>query len=876
MVKKFSAAVVLAVFLLALGYIVSTRPGPRNEVPARPAPSGKSPGIAPEGQGLLRPQPGSKTTRDDDDRPVRLAILGTIRDAETGEPVSGARLRVLDVNAVTDAEGAYELEGVEAGEQRLSLSAEGYVSVDHEIAVDDSTREVRTDFDIDRQLTILCVDKEDTPLKGVEVRVAMTVDELPSEKETYGPFTTNEDGVVRVEELAHDRKVDGDRWIYAAIEDRAAAILREYANPPGDWTEYPLQVTLRETLQIAGIVIVPEGFDPREVTVAAVRIGGNEHFIKRYNGPERGLWPSLFEVHPDLEGHFEIKGLPGGASVDLVAEAPGLTQCGFGSRSPVELREVVFRLFPEVEIEGTLRYADTGQTAAGVPLVASPREQEFFGDFPTQVDESGVFRFRGLAPAPYVITLADSFDRSEWTMAVYGPIRARSGETITDVELFLEKGGLVSGLVYNASTQEPVSGLEVIGESGPRLFTLIARARTDEDGVYELRVPTGRSRIRLRSAPHGYACAVEHAVEIKTRGEKIESLDFQLSPEEKDGSAKDTDAEMTNLRGTVVLPDASPVEGVLVSIYKMPEGRNMKTLYTDENGDYYFFVALGGLYKLRAYGKAYSTVWSEEFQAFSRDIHEVDNLVVQTGTSFVGGVVVDSLGNPLEGVLLLATSENKSIQTTKTDNQGNFRIENLLPEEVVQLSHDSLDREFRDFLVFPGTLDLRLVLHPLQKGFERTAHVKEAESMIGQVAPSWDVEEWIREPEAPASPSRGDGKETVLVYTWLPQERSKVTRLFDGLEKLEKACQRADAFLILVLAHQTHASAARAELEKRGLTLAVGIDRFVPRSEYVGSNNATMIAYGRGKWPLVFVIDSDGTIRAVQSGLDSASSLLRR
>ena len=37
-----------------------------------------------------------------------------------------------------------------------------------------------------------------------------------------------------------------------------------------------------------------------------------------------------------------------------------------------------------------------------------------------------------------------------------------------------------------------------------------------------------------------------------------------------------------------------------------------------------------------------------------------------------------------------------------------------------------------------------------------------------------------------------------------------------------------------------------------------------------------MIAYGRGAWPLSFVIDSDGIIRHVQSGFADLEAALER
>jgi hypothetical protein len=185
---------------------------------------------------------------------------------------------------------------------------------------------------------------------------------------------------------------------------------------------------------------------------------------------------------------------------------------------------------------------------------------------------------------PYVITLTDSFDRSEWTMPVYGPVRAKSGEAAVDVELFIERGGWVSGDVYDAATAEPVAGVSVLAESGPRFYTLVAKAITGEDGLYGFRLPTGLSKLRTRTVPDGYAPnRREEKIEIKTQGKKIDPIDFQLSrketPKETDGET--TDVPDTMVRGIVVLTDGTPAEGVLVSIHNKSEDRHVKTVYTD-------------------------------------------------------------------------------------------------------------------------------------------------------------------------------------------------------------------------------------------------------------------------------------------------------
>ncbi len=883
--KKISASVLLAALLISIGgFIGYLSPWKSEKTSTHRDKLAAPPRNHAEREKLNRDSPLKPTaTHGKESRRRHPTIVGTVRDAKTGDPVVGAWLRLRNVVAETNAEGVYQFDWIEKADDRLTISAEGYVTVDREITED--IQESPLNVDMDRQLTILCVNQEGIPEAGVDVYVA-TVDGIAlPQTTTYGPRTTDEKGVVQFEDVAHYRGERSLRWIYAAIGDEAAALRREHSSSIRNEADFPTRIALLRTMQVAGVVIVPEQFDAREVTVSVVRLGGNEHFIERYEGRGRELWPSLFEVRPDLDGQFSITGLPERACVDLVAEAAGLGRRGFASSNPTLLRTVELRLSPEVRIEGSLRYSDTGEAAPGVLLTASPREigVDFFGDFLAEVDEFGRFRFQGLAPIPYVITLADSFDRSDWTMQVFGPIRETSGGARSGIELFLEEGGTISGMVHDASTQEPIRGVEIRGTSGPFDQTVVARAKTNETGRYELRIPTGQSRIGTRSVPEGYQwSSAKRSAEISAQGEHIEGLDFQLSPNEESAPETVEDAvdARIEIQGAVVRADGSAVEGVLVIIRNIPgetwDGRD----FTDASGNYSFSVRPGRGYQVRVQGERISTVSSEEFDVFSGETLQLEDLIVRDANSFVSGLVVDLQGNPVEGILLIASSESKRPEMVKTDAEGRFRVAHLLSDEVIHLGVDNIDFEFRDFLVSPGTVDMRLVLHRIDREVDtdlvEKVPLKMAETMIGQVAPPWSVGEWIREPYDSSSPNQRGGKETVLVYNWLPRQHSKSSRFFDDLERFVRACRDADAVPVLILAHQAHSSVVRPELERRSLTLAVGIDRFLPRSNSLHSNNATMVDYGRGKWPIVFVIDSSGIVRDVQSGLDRIGSLLNR
>ena len=65
----------------------------------------------------------------------------------------------------------------------------------------------------------------------------------------------------------------------------------------------------------------------------------------------------------------------------------------------------------------------------------------------------------------------------------------------------------------------------------------------------------------------------------------------------------------------------------------------------------------------------------------------------------------------------------------------------------------------------------------------------------------------------------------------------------------------------MILGSTVDESTVRPVLDKYGLKLAVGIDRFDPQSH----SDATWTAYGLGHWdgPLTVMIDSNGIVRAI-------------
>ena len=79
----------------------------------------------------------------------------------------------------------------------------------------------------------------------------------------------------------------------------------------------------------------------------------------------------------------------------------------------------------------------------------------------------------------------------------------------------------------------------------------------------------------------------------------------------------------------------------------------------------------------------------------------------------------------------------------------------------------------------------------------------------------------------------------------------------------------------MMFGSQTTASIVRPLLEEHSLELSVGIDRFTPKSKYA-TPDATLVAYGRGTYPLGFVIDEQGVVQQVVEGLAQLEDALKK
>ena len=585
-----------------------------------------------------------------------------------------------------------------------------------------------------RTFDVVCEDADGNPVAGSEVYLVEVVS--GGHGKTVGPIKSDDDGLASFEGIPSD----AEPWLlrfYARLPGGDLAGFGQYHVPRGalveDEHEAAAVVVLAETAALEGVVVVPDATDLSGVTVSVQGLYFHhpestsplgETFETR-GGSREQLWPRLFSRTPDADGRFGFGELPAQARVRLVARGPGLARATSLVRPPWSGEEIVIDMVREGVIEGDLTYEDDalpvdglladGLPAVGVTIVASALHTG--RPFETVVDAEGRFRLDGLPENIYDLSLPADFDRSEWTMAATNSLRVLAGQTTDDIHLRLERCALVTGTVSDASTGLPVS-MSVAAISGwGKRGRPIGGAFTDSDGRYEIRLPRGRSTLYLANILPEYRYPddqVRRQVSIGEGETLKEDVNFELPRRDAPRKA----ITLGRAHGRVVGVDGHPLEGVTVRAYTLHDPDNPilglynRTTRTDEEGSYELLVPAAHELHLMAGGPRFSSAEARRFRVEDNGVHEVEVLVLRSGTSFIEGRVVNPVGEPVQGASIWVSSRSKRSlgqDAVLTDADGSFRVEHLLEDEPLDVAVTKPGYARRRYAkVPPGSIDLRL------------------------------------------------------------------------------------------------------------------------------------------------------------------------
>ena len=279
-------------------------------------------------------------------------------------------------------------------------------------------------------------------------------------------------------------------------------IVATHANHAIGWRRLPLQSKKGVEIQLGtpGVVsgrILNTAGDP--IQDAEARI---QYLFSGYptsGMPEGDLGMDAYPIQPamtDTNGEFVLRGLPQGATTNLQILGPGYAK-ERQFQVPVGAKGLEFRLKREARIEGRLSFVGTGEPVKNATVVLEGiHPNDGWGR--TSTDANGNYVLKNIAPGKYNLYLDEGPEG--WTAAAKERIQADEGQTLSNVDLSLVRGGFITARVTDRDTDEPIANSYVSFEPSGALGH---GGRTDETGIYRHYAVPGAVRV-ISSAPPGY------------------------------------------------------------------------------------------------------------------------------------------------------------------------------------------------------------------------------------------------------------------------------------------------------------------------------------------------------------------------------------
>ena len=359
------------------------------------------------------------------------------------------------------------------------------------------------------------IDDNGVPVANAEVLYSVKFDQ--SESVTR----TGVDGTFRFEFPRPELK----KW------DRVSIVATHPKHAIG-WRNLPPQNAADIEIQLAtpGIIsgkIMNEAGEPIQNAEARIQhLFRGDPMSGRYEG---GLGMEIMPiptVKTDVNGEFVLHGLPQGATTNLETQGLGYAK-EVHFKVPVGAEGLEFRLKREGRIEGRLSYAGTDAPVKDA-MVARQGIHPTTGSGKTRIDANGNYLLTNLAAGMYNVYLYEGPEG--WTAVAKELIKVVEGQTISEVDLTLVRGGFITGRVTDRDTNEPIANHHISFQDAARPESQVAghSTETDENGVYRFRAALGRARVST-GTPEGYQDIgpVRRYVDV-VEAETV-AVDFQFS-----------------------------------------------------------------------------------------------------------------------------------------------------------------------------------------------------------------------------------------------------------------------------------------------------------------------------------------------------------
>ncbi len=548
------------------------------------------------------------------------AISGTVTDSEEN-PIANMTVEAvwyddeekMNMDAVTDSSGQYEITGLEPGDYRVFTRAEetGLSYTDkfyqNKISWDQASRVTITGTETTVNVNFVLpaggvisgtvTDSEDNPIEGLHVQ-AEPYDELGnggggSETDANGQYTINglRSNTYRVRACPSCDNLEYADQFFDHKTDWDNATQVTVAAPN---TTEGVDFTLGAGTSISGYVY---GWDANDSNYVALE--GAYVCVEYFSGG--GGWAG---ADSDANGYYKVTGLRPSEYRIRVEKSPFIEQYYPGAVDWCEAEPLTvtaetpatgidFELDLGGTITGTITNEQTGQPVTDNGWVnANPTNGEPWGRG-GEIDSNGVYTINGLPECSYKVeAYFEGYDQEfyedtvDWMMATKVPVTV--GNTTRDIDFALkpESGGAIIGRVVLPDST-PVPDAQINADSMEHMKW--KNAQSDPNGEFRITgITPGSWRLRAQP-PFG-----------------VDYLDVSESPEmivDINDSATETDiGDVTlptvNLIGRALMPDDSPARHVPINIETL-DWSFFQNVGSDDEGYFRVGGLSEGTYRLR-------------------------------------------------------------------------------------------------------------------------------------------------------------------------------------------------------------------------------------------------------------------------------------
>ncbi len=322
-------------------------------------------------------------------------------------------------------------------------------------------------------------------------------------------------------------------------------------------------------------------------------------------------------------------------------------------------------------VAGKVIYSATREPASKIALLANTgifREQQR-----QETSADGAFTFSNLRDTDIELAI----DSETLTLAKeIEKIKLAPQQNVDGIEIEIDKGGIVSGIVSDAATNKGVRNarLQLYTESrGGGTIRTSKDATTDEEGEYTIvGLPSGSYTIYVSEA-EGYISEDYNKRQVisVTTGQSVDDINFTL------------DAG-TSIAGRVVDEAEQPVAQARVSV-AMKRGGRWANAETDLNG---LFTVMGVAISPELFVRAEKDgLVSKPVGPLDTSTAPVEDITItMTKEASISGIVVDESGQPVPRAQVIPYPVKKDSQgfgspVERTNEKGEFKVGRLAEGE---------------------------------------------------------------------------------------------------------------------------------------------------------------------------------------------------